>query len=331
MFIIGWNDGHTLSGSGTGATGIIKETDRNRRIGAKTRSILTNEYKDIKIINCTIDRSADDLGDAVRIANNNNCNLFISNHVNAGGGKGFETFYSRYATSDAIKKGKIIHDRLCATKSCLMNRRYTSDHSYRGYDFYVLKNTKMDALLCEIGFVDNQGCVNAVNDDEVARAYAEGIASAYGLKKLSSTSPSPSPNGAFIVGDVVQVTGNRWATGETIPNWVKNNKYTIKQINGSKLLLDEIMSWIYSNDVKKISGSSSDAGTILSNGSIQRKAKVISSNGINVRSGRGTNYNIIGTLNYNSVIELWYCLDGWASCSHNGKTGYVYTENVKLI
>lgn len=38
-------------------------------------------------------------------------------------------------------------------------------------------------IYCEIGFVDNQTCVNAVNDDEVARAYAAGIAAAYGLKK----------------------------------------------------------------------------------------------------------------------------------------------------
>lgn len=184
-FKIGWNDGHTLSGIGTGAVGIIKETDRNRRIGALARKYLL-EYEDVEIVNCTIDISENDLYEAVTKANSSNCDLFVSNHVNAGGGVGFETFYSRYSTQGNIDKAKIIHKYLVSTKSCLMDRRCTDDYSFLGYDLYVLKNTKMDAVLCEIGFVDNQACVNAVNDDEVARAYATGIAIAYGLKKKTT-------------------------------------------------------------------------------------------------------------------------------------------------
>lgn len=185
-FKIGWNDGHTLSGIGTGAVGIIKETDRNRTIGLLARKYLL-EYEDVEIVNCTIDISENDMYEAVTKANNSNCDLFVSNHVNAGGGVGFETFYSRYSTADNIRKAKIIHKYLVATKSCLKDRRCTDDYSFLGYDLYVLKNTKMDAILCEIGFVDNQDCVNAVNNDEVARAYAAGIAAAYGLKKKTTT------------------------------------------------------------------------------------------------------------------------------------------------
>ena len=183
-FKIGWNDGHTLSGVGTGAAEIIKETDRNRRIGALARKYLL-EYENVEIVNCTIDSSSNDMYEAVTRANNADCNVFVSNHVNAGGGVGFESFYSRKSTASNIEKAKIIHKHLVATKSCLKNRRCCDDYSYKGYDLYVLVNTKMDAILCEIGFVDNQTCVNAVNDDEVARAYAAGIAEAYGLKKKS--------------------------------------------------------------------------------------------------------------------------------------------------
>jgi len=186
-FKIGWNDGHTLSGKGTGAAKIIKETDRNRKIGALAKKYLL-EYEGVEIVNCTIDKSENDMYEAVTRANNANCDLFVSNHVNAGGGagKGFESFYSRKSTASNIAKAKIIHKHLVATKSCLLNRRCCDDYSYKGYDLYVLINTKMDAILCEIGFVDNQECVDAVNDDEVARAYANGIAEAYGLKKKST-------------------------------------------------------------------------------------------------------------------------------------------------
>ena len=185
-FKIGWNDGHTLSGPGTGASGIIKETDRNRRIGALARKYLL-EYEGVEIVNCTIDYSNNDMYEAVTRANNAGCNLFVSNHVNAGGGVGFETFYSRKSTQTNINAAKIIHKHLVATRSCLLNRRCCDDYSYKGYDLYVLINTKMDAILCEIGFVDNQECVNTVNDDEVARAYASGIAEAYGLRKKAVT------------------------------------------------------------------------------------------------------------------------------------------------
>lgn len=185
-FKIGWNDGHTLSGVGTGAAGIIKETDRNRRIGSKARQILSTEYENVEIVNCTIDKSENDMYEAVKRANDANCNLFVSNHVNAGRGKGFETLYSRKSTQANINAAKIIHKHLVATKSCLLNRRCCDDYSYLGYDLYVLINTKMDAILSEIGFVDNQECVNVVNDDEVARAYATGIAEAYGLKKKTT-------------------------------------------------------------------------------------------------------------------------------------------------
>lgn len=183
MIKIGWNDGHTLSGIGTGAVGIIKETDRNRSIGAKARAILLNEYEGVQIVNCTINTSDNDMREAVNIANQNNCDVFISDHANAGGGVGFETFYSRKSTAANIAKARIIHKHLVATKGCLADRRCTDDFSYKGYDLYVLINTKMDAMLFEIGFVDTQRCVNAVNNDEVARAYATGIAEAYGIKR----------------------------------------------------------------------------------------------------------------------------------------------------
>lgn len=193
MIKIGWNDGHTTSGIGTGAVGIIKETDRNRRVGAKARNILLNEYEGVAIIDCTFNVSSNDMAEAVNKANSNNCDVFISNHGNAGGGYGFESFYSRKSTQKNIDRTKIIHNRLVKTNSCLANRRCCDDFSYKGYDLYVLINTKMEAHLFELGFIDNQKCVNAFNDEEVARALAEGIAEAYNIKKKTGSIPTSPP------------------------------------------------------------------------------------------------------------------------------------------
>ena len=48
------------------------------------------------------------------------------------------------------------------------------------------------------------------------------------------------------------------------------------------------------------------------NGDIQRKGKVLV-NSLNVRSGRGTNYPIIGKLSKDLIIDLFYCMNGWSS------------------
>ena len=67
-----------------------------------------------------------------------------------------------------------------------------------------------------------------------------------------NTSDSSGTN--IIVGSRVKVIGNKYATGQNIPNWVKNNIYTVMQISGSKALLKEIMSWVYINDLVLVSG-----------------------------------------------------------------------------
>jgi N-acetylmuramoyl-L-alanine amidase len=53
------------------------------------------------------------------------------------------------------------------------------------------------------------------------------------------------------VGAKVRVTGSRYATGQLIPSWVKNNTYTVMEVSrdGSRVLLREIMSWVYIKDV----------------------------------------------------------------------------------
>lgn len=50
----------------------------------------------------------------------------------------------------------------------------------------------------------------------------------------------------------VNFSASKWLTGEPIPTWVKGNSYTVKEVDGSKILLDGIMSWINRKDVEII-------------------------------------------------------------------------------
>ena len=64
------------------------------------------------------------------------------------------------------------------------------------------------------------------------------------------------PVSAFLkVGDKVKITASRYATGETIPGWVKERTHTVSQIEKDKVLLgwpDGIASWVPLDGVKKI-------------------------------------------------------------------------------
>lgn len=74
------------------------------------------------------------------------------------------------------------------------------------------------------------------------------------VQKVGGTTNTPTLGATIGVGSVVKVTGNKWATGESIPGWVKSNSYKIIQVNGNKVLLENVMSWVCINDVTLVSG-----------------------------------------------------------------------------
>lgn len=59
----------------------------------------------------------------------------------------------------------------------------------------------------------------------------------------------------YMVGDKVKVlaSAQNYATGETIKSFVKGSTYEVVRIKEDKLLLSKITSWIYADDVEKVS------------------------------------------------------------------------------
>ena len=92
-----------------------------------------------------------------------------------------------------------------------------------------------------------------------------GIASKYGTtyQRLAEINGITNPNiihvgqvlkvygttASISVGSRVKIVGSNYATGQTVPSWVKNNVYTVQQISGSKALIKEIVSWVYMKDL----------------------------------------------------------------------------------
>lgn len=68
-------------------------------------------------------------------------------------------------------------------------------------------------------------------------------------KKTINTAVAKAETKSIKVGDNVKPTGTKYATGQTIPQWVKERSHKVIQIKKDRVLLGGINSWVYLNEV----------------------------------------------------------------------------------
>lgn len=169
---IGINCGHTISGPGYGAVGIIKESEHTRRIGNALRDQL--KAAGIETVDCTIDRAdtqREYLQMATALANREDLDWFISIHFNASPGhlgQGVEIYtYEGRQYEEAVN--------ICANfaKWGLKNRGVK-----KGNGLYLIRKSKAKAMLIEVCFCDNRNDVDlyiAAGAEAAAEAICKGI------------------------------------------------------------------------------------------------------------------------------------------------------------
>ncbi|MBZ9633207.1 N-acetylmuramoyl-L-alanine amidase [Clostridium sp. FP1] len=164
----GINDGHTISGFGSGAVGIIKEGEHTRLVGAEVRRLLKEAGHNA--INCTVD-SANSVNQSLSLimdqANRQDLDWFISIHFNAGGGEGVEAYtYAGRQYQDAID--------VCANISKLgFKNRGVKD----GKGLYVIRRTVAKSMLIEVCFIDTADANHYLNVGYkvIAKAIVSGL------------------------------------------------------------------------------------------------------------------------------------------------------------
>lgn len=138
------NSGHTKFGPGTGASKYLNESTETRKIAYELMKLLADSKHEV--IPAVFDRSSNNLKEAVTLANNEGADLFLSIHLNAGGGQGCEAY---------TWKGKQLAQ---AVKACsyLKKLGFKNRGVKDGSNLYVIKNTKCTAILIEVCFVDHK-------------------------------------------------------------------------------------------------------------------------------------------------------------------------------
>jgi len=168
-----------------------REWALNDRIADKLEELL-------RIYDCDVQRTDDVTGNKdvalatrVKTANNFGADIFISLHHNAGikGGKGGGTVVYYYKATDKTEAQKL-YNAIVAQTGLYGNRANKTPYG----NFYVIRNTKMTALLLENGFMDSATDVPIILSEAHADKTAQGIlnylVANYELKKKQSTTQS---------------------------------------------------------------------------------------------------------------------------------------------
>ena len=164
---IGIDLGHGCAYDG-GAVGLIKEEEIINTVGNKVITKLrTLGHNVIECRPSTASSTSNSLNKRCATANNNNVELFVSIHANAGGGVGTEIYtYNAKQHSYAVN----VLNNICSLG--FRNRGIKS-----GNNLAVINGTSMEAMLIEICFVDTQSDVNLYrnNIENIADAIVKGL------------------------------------------------------------------------------------------------------------------------------------------------------------
>lgn len=170
-------------GTDPGAVGNgLQEKNLNLQISTRIRDILNAEYTGHQI---RMSRTGDATVSLVQRTNDANAwdaNFFLSIHINAGGGTGYEDFIYPGSGAPTTTYQNIIHDEI--------NR--VVDFYNRGKkqaNFHVLRESRMPALLTENGFIDNVNDANKLKQasfiESIARGHVNGLVRSFNLQRNS--------------------------------------------------------------------------------------------------------------------------------------------------
>jgi N-acetylmuramoyl-L-alanine amidase len=172
--------GHGGTDSGAVGNG-LREKDLTLNIVKKIGDML-KDYEGVEIIYTRTDDRFLELSERATIANKAKADFFLSVHINAGGGTGFESYiYNGSVSAATIAYQNVIHAEIMKAIGNI------KDRGKKRANYAVLRGTKMPAILTENLFIDNPNDATKLKSEQfllqVAHGHVEGIVKAFGLKR----------------------------------------------------------------------------------------------------------------------------------------------------
>ncbi|MDC7720361.1 N-acetylmuramoyl-L-alanine amidase [Priestia megaterium] len=126
-------------------------------------------------------------------ANSWGADAFMSIHVNAGGGTGYEDYVYRSASNASKTFQSIVHGQV---QPALLSYNHPN-RGRKSANYAVLHLTNMPAVLTEIAFIDNSTDAALLQNEaflkSMGESYAKGIAVYLNLPRRAVPKPNPTP------------------------------------------------------------------------------------------------------------------------------------------
>lgn len=241
--------GHGGSDPGAVANG-LKEKDVVLKIARYTRDYLTKNYGNVTV---RMSRDSDvypSLTQRANVANAWGADLFVSIHINAGGGIGYEDYvYNGGVSNDTFKLQNALHTEI--------SKLFGTNRGKKRANYAVLRQTSMPAVLTENGFIDNKSDARFLKNDsnlrKLGEAHAKGIANYCGLKRKQAPNANKSKTS-----ELYRVRSS-WANA-------KSQKGAFAKLSNAKELADKHGYNVYDSKGKQVySGKKSDEKPSLPN------------------------------------------------------------------
>ncbi|MFP7296190.1 N-acetylmuramoyl-L-alanine amidase family protein [Neobacillus niacini] len=188
-----WDPGHGGSDPGAAANG-LQEEHLTLKIVNYAVAYMSANYTDFEQRVTRGHEQTLPLGNRDDAADAWGANVFVSVHINAGGGTGFESYVYTSPGPSASALQNILHGEILAAM-----RQFGSiaDRGKKRANFAVLRETNMDAVLTENLFIDNTNDANKLKNEAFLKAvgegHARGVAKFLGLPAKQGSQPAPAP------------------------------------------------------------------------------------------------------------------------------------------
>jgi len=298
---IGVNDGHTISGYGTGEVGIINEGIQTRIVGNEVRKLIKEAGHNA--INCTVDHAnsvTQSLSKIMDQANRQDLDWFIAIHFNAGGGVGVENYtYGGNKYPDAVE--------VCANIAKLgFRNRGVKD----GKGLYVIRRTKAKSMLIEVCFVDtaDANLYLKLGYKAFAKAIVEAIIGA--IKTSTVKAPAITPVKSATTGEIYRIRRS-WEDATSQIN-------AFGDLNNAKKYVDQHAGYeAYNSKGVQVYPATT-------------KFKTVTASVLNVRSSRVIGNNVIDTVKKGFVFKIGKeYADGWTNVYFGNCGGFVSSQYLK--
>ena len=342
--------GHGGYDNGAVENGVL-EDEINLQISKKIEAKL--KAKGVQVKMSRYDDTYLSLTDRTRMANNWGSDIFVSIHQNSAtnsSANGIETYYYSSRQDSRELATEIQNDLIQATNG--VNR------GVKTANYAVIKTASMSSSLVECGFISNQ--TEAINlssssyQDKVADGIVNGIMDYLETNVILNNSGGNTNNntsnntgnsnaittqsGTIKVNGALNVRSGAGTNYSVIGSLSNGAKVEIVETSGSWYKIKYGSGYGYvSKDYVTVSSSSNSGSTNTGNNNAGNSSTTTTQSGtikvngaLNVRSGAGTNYSVIGSLSNGAKVEIVETSGSWYKIKYGSGYGYVSKDYVTV-